>query len=87
MYGLITHPAPIDENGYTVDLAALRRLAHEVKPKLITIGMSLNLFPHPVSEIRAIADEVGAFVLFDAAHQCGMIAGVSSRTRSRRGHT
>jgi glycine hydroxymethyltransferase len=75
MYGLITHPAPIDENGYTVDLAALRRLAHEVKPKLITIGMSLNLFPHPVSEIRAIADEVGAFVLFDAAHQCGMIAG------------
>ncbi len=75
MYGLITHPAPIDEDGYTVDLAALRGLAHDVQPKLITIGMSLNLFPHPVSEIRAIADEVGAFVLFDAAHQCGMIAG------------
>jgi len=37
--------------------------------------MSLNLFPHPVAEIRAIADEVGAKVLFDAAHQCGMIAG------------
>jgi glycine hydroxymethyltransferase len=46
-----------------------------VRPKLITIGGSLNLFSHPVAEVRAIADEVGAKVLFDAAHQCGMIAG------------
>jgi glycine hydroxymethyltransferase len=75
LYGLTTHPAPVDADGYTVDLNALRALAHQVKPKLITIGMSLNLFPHPVGEIRAIADEVGARVLFDAAHQCGMIAG------------
>ena len=33
------------------------------------------MLPHPVAEIRKIADEVGAYVLFDAAHQCGMIAG------------
>ena len=75
LYGLITHPAPVDADGYSVDLAALRALAHKVKPKLITIGGSLNLFPHPVPEIRAIADAVGAHVLFDAAHQCGIIAG------------
>ena len=75
LYGLITHPAPVDADGYSVDLAALRTLAHKVKPKLITIGGSLNLFPHPVPEIRTIADEVGAHVLFDAAHQCGIIAG------------
>jgi glycine hydroxymethyltransferase len=42
---------------------------------MITVGGSLNLFPHPVREIRAIADEVGAIVLFDAAHLCGLIAG------------
>jgi glycine hydroxymethyltransferase len=53
----------------------LRNLAQKTKPKLITIGGSLNLFPHPVREIREIADEVGAKVLFDAAHQCGIIAG------------
>jgi glycine hydroxymethyltransferase len=75
VYGLTTHPAPINADGFTVDLDALRRLAHDVRPKLITIGMSLNLFPHPVAAIREIADEVGAYVLFDAAHQCGMIAG------------
>ena len=75
LYGLTIHAAPVDAGRYTVDLDGLRRQAHAVKPKLITIGMSLNLFPHPVADIRAIADEVGAKVLFDAAHQCGMIAG------------
>ncbi|WGF87404.1 serine hydroxymethyltransferase [Marinivivus vitaminiproducens] len=75
LYGLVSHPAPVDADGYTVDLDALRGLAREVRPKLITIGGSLNLFPHPVAEIRAIAEEAGAWLLFDAAHLCGMIAG------------
>lgn len=75
LYGLTTHDAPVAADGYTVDLDGLRALALKARPKLITIGMSLNLFEHPVRDIRAIADEVGARVLFDAAHQCGMIAG------------
>ena len=75
LYGLTIHEAPVDADGYTIDLDGLRTQALALRPKLITIGMSLNLFPHPVREIRAIADEVGAYVLFDAAHQCGMIAG------------
>ncbi len=75
LYGLTTHAAPIDRDGYTLDLDALRDLAHAVRPKIITVGGSLNLFPHPVAEVRKIADQVGACVLFDAAHQCGIIAG------------
>ncbi|BBK38905.1 serine hydroxymethyltransferase [Allostella sp. ATCC 35155] len=75
LYGLTTHAMPIDAGRYTVDLAALRDLAWTVRPKIITVGGSLNLVPHPVAEIRAIADAVGARVLFDAAHQCGLIAG------------
>lgn len=75
LYGLITHDAPVDADGYTIDIPALRALAHKMKPKIITVGGSLNLFEHPVAEVRAIADEVGAKVLFDAAHQCGIIAG------------
>ncbi len=75
LYGLITHPAPIDAVGYTVDVKVLREDALRLKPKLITIGGSLNLFAHPIREIRTIADEVGALVLFDAAHMSGMIAG------------
>jgi len=75
LYGLISHPAPVDADAYTIDLDGLRDLALRVRPKLITIGGSLNLFPHPVRAVRAIADAVGAKVLFDAAHQCGIIAG------------
>lgn len=75
LYGLRILPAPVDADGFTVDLDGLRDLARKENPVLITIGGSLNLFEHPVAEIRSIADEIGAKVLFDAAHQCGIIAG------------
>ena len=75
MYRLTTVPAPVAADGYTVDVEGLRALAREVRPRMITIGSSLNLVRHPVAQIREIADEVGATVLFDAAHQCGLIAG------------
>lgn len=75
LFGLKTVAAPVNADGYTVDLDGLRALALEVRPKLITLGASLNLFEHPVAEVRAVADEVGATLLFDAAHQCGIIAG------------
>jgi glycine hydroxymethyltransferase len=75
LYALKIHPAPVDPEGYSVDVEGVRKLAHEVRPKLISLGGSLNLFPHPIREIRKIADEVGAKVLFDAAHLSGVIAG------------
>lgn len=75
LYGLKTLPAPVLADGYTVDVPALRSLALQHRPRLITAGGSLNLFPHPVAALRAVADEVGAKLLFDAAHLSGMIAG------------
>jgi glycine hydroxymethyltransferase len=74
-YGLQIHDAPIDATRYTLDVDALGTLARNVRPKLISVGGSLNLTHHPVSAIREIADEVGAVVLFDAAHLSGPIAG------------
>jgi len=75
LFGLNIHAAPVDAANYTVDVAALRTQARRLRPKLITIGGSLNLFPHPVRELRAVADEVGAKLLFDGAHLAGLIAG------------
>ena len=75
LYGLSVTEAPVAADGYTVDVEALRALAQEIRPRLITLGASLNLTEHPVAEVRAIAEEVGAHLLFDAAHQCGIIAG------------
>jgi glycine hydroxymethyltransferase len=75
LYGLDIHECPIDASRFTIDLDGLAELAERVHPKLITMGASLNLLPHPVKEVRAIADDVDAAVLFDAAHACGMFAG------------
>ena len=75
LFGLNIIEAPIDKDYYTVDIDQLRELALKEKPKLITLGGSLNLFEHPVSAVSSIAKEVGARLLFDAAHQCGLIAG------------
>lgn len=75
LYGVEIHAAPVDATGFTVDVEALRAQALALRPKLITIGGSLNLFDHPVGALRAIADEVGATLMFDAAHLSGMIAG------------
>lgn len=75
LYGLDIHEAPIDAERYSVDVEALRVLARRVRPRLISIGGSLNLTHHPVAELRTIADEHGATLLFDAAHLSGPIAG------------
>jgi glycine hydroxymethyltransferase len=75
LYGVHTLAAPIDAARYTIDLTELRSLAHDERPTLITVGGSLNLTHHPVAGVREIADEIGAKVLFDAAHLSGPIAG------------
>lgn len=75
LYGLEVHEAPVDAERYTLDVPALAELADRVRPRLITVGGSLNLHHHPVAEVREVADAVGARVLFDAAHLCGVIAG------------
>ena len=74
-YGVHTSPAPIDERRYTVDVDAVAALARDRRPRMITIGGSLNLTHHPVAELREIADDVGAVLMFDAAHLSGLIAG------------
>jgi glycine hydroxymethyltransferase len=45
------------------------------KPGIVTFGGSLFLFPHPIKELKAVCDEVGAYVAYDASHVLGLIAG------------
>ncbi len=75
LLGLRIVDAPVDAERYTIDVDALATLVRRERPTLITVGGSLNLTHHPVAAIREIADEVGAKVLFDAAHLSGPIAG------------
>lgn len=75
LYGIETHPVPYDGARMTIDLDRLRSEAKRLRPKLITVAGSLCLFPYPLREVRQIADEIGAYVLYDAAHMSGIIAG------------
>jgi len=75
LYGVQTVPAPIDPARAMIDIDALAETAIAVRPTLITLGGSLGLFESPVAQIREIADDVGAQLLFDASDVAGMIAG------------
>ena len=75
LYGLKIEDVPFDREKMDVDVAALRERAKQVRPKLIIVAGSMCLFPYSVREVRAIADEISAIVMYDAAHMGGMIAG------------
>ena len=65
----------VDEKSEQIDYEHVRRVAKEHRPKLIVAGATA--YPrilHP-EKFREIADEVGALLMFDAAHIAGLIAG------------
>ena len=66
---------PVDSSRYNIDLEKTKQIAYEHKPKLLTLGASIFLFPHPVREIKDIAEDIGAYVSYDASHVLGLIAG------------
>lgn len=70
---------------FEIDLEAIARQAREHRPKLIVIGGSNVLFPYPVRELRSIADDIGALLLYDAAHLGLLIAGGEFQSPLREG--
>ncbi|MCC7550638.1 MAG: serine hydroxymethyltransferase [Methanobacterium sp.] len=73
--GLKVSAHPFDADKMNIDPDAMKKDILEKKPKIILLGGSLFLFPHPVKEAREAADEVGAKVMYDGAHVLGLIAG------------
>jgi glycine hydroxymethyltransferase len=57
-----------------IDFDEVRRLAHEVRPKLIVAGASAYPRVIDAAPFREIADEVGARVMVDMAHFAGLVA-------------
>jgi glycine hydroxymethyltransferase len=65
----------VDRETERIDYDAVARLAREHRPRLIIAGASAysRIIDYP--RMRAIADEVGAILMADAAHVAGLIAG------------
>ena len=87
--GHLTHGSPVNASGILYNFVSykvtpnderisfdeVRELAHQHKPKMIVAGTTSyprRLDPEP---FRAIADEVGALLMFDIAHLAGLVAG------------
>ena len=86
--GHLTHGSPVNASGMLynfvnygvgaeerIDMDAVRDLAREHRPQMIVAGTTSyprRIDPEP---FRAIADEVGALLLFDIAHLAGLVAG------------
>jgi glycine hydroxymethyltransferase len=86
--GHLTHGSPVNASGLLyhfvaygvgaeerIDFDDVRAKAREHRPKMIVAGTTSyprRLDPEP---FRAIADEVGALLMFDIAHLAGLVAG------------
>jgi glycine hydroxymethyltransferase len=68
-------PARPDGTGEVIDFDQVRDLALRERPKLIVAGSTAYARTIDAAPFRAIADEVGAKLMFDAAHPAGLIAG------------
>ena len=73
--GLKVYTHPFNQETMNIDADAMKKQILEIKPKIVLLGGSLFLFPHPVEEAREAADEIGAKVMYDGAHVLGLIAG------------
>lgn len=87
--GHLTHGSPVNFSGQYYDFVAygldpetelidmdeVRRLALEHRPKVVLAGYSAYSDHLDYEAFRAIADEVGAMFLVDAAHFIGLVAG------------
>jgi glycine hydroxymethyltransferase len=87
--GHLTHGSPVNASGRLyhfvsygvtdsderIDYDELARLADKERPRMIVAGATA--YPRIIdpAPLRRIADEVGALLLFDAAHIAGLIAG------------
>src|SRR4030095_6666739 len=88
MGGHLTHGSPVNFSGKlyhalfygvsketgTIDYGQMEEIALKEQPKLIICGASAYSRDWDYAKIRAIAGEIGAFVMADIAHPAGLIA-------------
>ncbi len=85
--GHLTHGSPVNLSGKlyhavsygldadeVIDYAALERIAHEHRPKVIVAGASAYSLRIDFQRFREVADAVGAHLLVDMAHYAGLVA-------------
>ena len=73
--GLETISLSFNVDQMNIDPDRSAEIIRASSPGIVIFGSSLFLFPHPVKELADVAREVGAYVVYDAAHVLGLIVG------------
>lgn len=68
------HDLPFDSETGCIDVQRVKELSEKVKPDLVFLDSSMQLFPHPVKELRQILGE-DVVISYDASHTLGLIGG------------
>src|SRR3954447_24397333 len=67
-------PYEVDRETSLIDMDEVERIAKEPRPKLLLAGWSAYPRVLDFERFRAIADEVGAYLVVDMAHFAGLVA-------------
>src|SRR5690349_1191004 len=67
-------PYQVDRETSLIDMDEVERIARETRPKMILAGWSAYPRFLDFERFRAIADEVGAYLVVDMAHFAGLVA-------------
>ena len=73
IFGLKVAELPFDRSDFLIDIEKSAEVIRTTRPKIVVLGGSVLLFSQPVKELANICKEVGALILFDAAHVAGLI--------------
>jgi len=73
--GLETINHAYDVNELNIDPEKSAIIIDATRPGIVTFGGSVFQFPHPIKELAKVAKETGAYIVYDAAHVLGLIAG------------
>ena len=65
---------PFDSTAFNVDADAAAKLIGDARPRLVVLGSSTFLHPHPVSRLREACDAAGATLVYDGSHVMGLLA-------------
>lgn len=66
---------PFNRNHMNIQTDKAVELIRQERPRVVLLGASLFLFPHPIREIAEATKDVGAILGYDGSHVLGLIAG------------
>lgn len=72
-FGFTHFSLPFSSSTLTVDTSASIDLLRKFNPKLIVLGGSVLLFFEAIQTLSAMAKEIGAILVYDAAHVIGLM--------------